>query len=69
VFIDNKKSKILKERFLEVETLAGLHKYEFIYSSKSFLYGLLVSCFSFIGWLLYISRKKSRRILNKLVSI
>lgn len=63
VFIDGNRSKILDKRFLEVETLQGTHKYEFIYSSKLFIYGLLVSAISITCWLIYILGKYRKKII------
>jgi hypothetical protein len=53
-FIDGNETNIIPERFLQVKTLPGTHKYEFKYSSKSFNHGLLISLCSFFTWGFYI---------------
>ncbi len=57
VFIDDKESRIISGRFLEAETLKGIHKYEFIYFSKLFNLGLFVSSISILVWVFYLIRK------------
>ena len=62
-FVDGKKTQIFNGRFLEVETLPGKYKYEFIYSSRYFCFGLLISGISLGSWLLYISKKRIKKII------
>lgn len=62
-FVDNERIEILKGRFLEVESLPGEHKYEFIYSSAPFHYGLLMSGVSLGSWIIIIFKK--RKLFHK----
>lgn len=56
VVVDNKKElKLLKNDFLNVPLVQGKHTYAFTYHSKPFTFGYLISFFSFIFWVTYVS--------------
>lgn len=60
VLVDGKKASLIKSELLSVKTLKGNHKYEFIFFSKSFLFGFCVSLFSilFFAYYCYVVGKK-----------
>jgi hypothetical protein len=62
-YVDGAETPLLNNRFLQIETNPGKHTYEFRYSSKLFLPGLLLSLTSFTIWLFYIFY--NRNIVSK----
>ena len=62
-FIDGNRTEILPGRFLEVTTLPGTHRYEFVFASTTFFCGLLLSLISLFSWGFYILY--NRNIVSK----
>lgn len=55
VYVDNKKDKILIANYClrGVALNKGIHKLEFIYRPKPFIFGLIISAITFIGLIIY----------------